>query len=502
MGLKRIVSPVSHNWIQKHTYSTKFSDTVMKVLSNYKSTQFKNVCVLEKITKFDLEVQNGLSPEQVYNSFPLAYKTHITHKKIMESLIRHLIDVYKLDIQVIKAQTKGVLPFGVQGNKHRYRPDLVISAGGDGTFLEASSLIPPGQLTDTPIWLVGVNTDPERSLGNLCMSYHGPKLVNHLNCGFEESVNNQPTSNENCSETHTDKNMDDFCSFIYHRGDEKKLCLKSPNNITEEDRNSKEKKVITYDQYVNTLLDNLLNFRLHPIPRQRLRLKLFKRKFMRNDILETTLANKEDLDSNKIENTLLTENNSTFDERDLEKANNTDAKVYTFPHGVLNDVMIADKDFGKTFYAIVQIDDKPLKRIKSSGVLITTGTGSTAWAYNVSKMNFFEGTRLIKCLLEHPTVDNSLSEKINDEVIRESIERFNQKLKMDPSGTVMRCLIREPISNKTTECTSFYNCHRIKVVPLSKNSLVCIDGSKTLKLDYGDIVVLKNFESDLIWSFI
>lgn len=274
-------------------------------------------------------------------------------------------------------------------------------------------MIPPGQLTDTPIWLVGLNTDPERSLGNLCMSYYGPKIQHHLNCGFEDDVKNQTKLNENCLKTHTDKDLDDFCSFIYYRGDEKKICLKSPDNITEEDRNSKENKVITYDQYVNTLLDNLLNFRLHPIPRQRLRLKLFKRKFMRNDTLDTTTANKEDLDSNKIENTLVTEKNSTFEEQDLEKANDTDSKFYTFPHGVLNDVMIADKDFGKTFYAIVQIDDKPLKRIKSSGVLITTGTGSTAWAYNVSKMNFFEGTRLIKCLLENPMVDKSLSETIS-----------------------------------------------------------------------------------------
>ncbi len=37
--------------------------------------------------------------------------------------------------------------------------DLVISVGGDGTFLEASHAVPPG------IPMLGVNSDPERSTG-------------------------------------------------------------------------------------------------------------------------------------------------------------------------------------------------------------------------------------------------------------------------------------------------------------------------------------------------
>ena len=43
---------------------------------------------------------------------------------------------------------------------------LVISCGGDGTYLRTSSMIPN---SNTPV--LGVNTDPGRSLGILCSKF-------------------------------------------------------------------------------------------------------------------------------------------------------------------------------------------------------------------------------------------------------------------------------------------------------------------------------------------
>lgn len=59
----------------------------------------------------------------------MAYNTHLTHKKIMDSLIYHLKNVYKLETEVVKAQSKGLLPFEGSKNTKRVRPDLVIAAG-------------------------------------------------------------------------------------------------------------------------------------------------------------------------------------------------------------------------------------------------------------------------------------------------------------------------------------------------------------------------------------
>ena len=50
--------------------------------------------------------------------------------------------------------------------------DLVCSLGGDGTFLKTSSII---KNPDLPI--IGINTDPARSVGHLCNRrvYHDHK---------------------------------------------------------------------------------------------------------------------------------------------------------------------------------------------------------------------------------------------------------------------------------------------------------------------------------------
>jgi NAD+ kinase len=41
--------------------------------------------------------------------------------------------------------------------------DLVVSLGGDGTFLKTASMVPD---SEKPI--LGINTDPQRSVGCLC----------------------------------------------------------------------------------------------------------------------------------------------------------------------------------------------------------------------------------------------------------------------------------------------------------------------------------------------
>lgn len=301
--------------------------------------------------------------------------------------------------------------------------------------MEGASLIPADQLYDTPIWLAGLNTDPERSMGTLCMSYFGPKNEQHFNCGYYDYEKCQPTSKEGLNSPKSDspdpfdsssvfyKNLKEFCSYSYNRMTEKKLYFDNPSLYHSEDNSpipiKSDDVLLTYDQYVRVLLDNLLNFNLHPIPRQRLRLKLFKRKmlnFNKSKPDETDESLNSCFDNSVIEKILVRNSSSSFEEKELINYHPSDTDSYSLPYGIVNDVMITGEDFGKSFYSIVQVDDKPLKRVKSSGILITSGTGSTAWAYNISKINFFKGTSLIKCLLEHPDVPKSLENSISSQI--------------------------------------------------------------------------------------
>lgn len=60
---------------------------------------------------------------------------------------------------------------------------LVVSLGGDGTYLRTSSMI-----DDPNVALLGVNTDPGRSLGILCgkFLYKERSSAKHINKTFDQ----------------------------------------------------------------------------------------------------------------------------------------------------------------------------------------------------------------------------------------------------------------------------------------------------------------------------
>ena len=53
---------------------------------------------------------------------------------------------------------------------------------------------------------------------------------------------------------------------------------------------------------------------------------------------------------------------------------------------VLNEVFLAEKDASKTSTYKLQIDDKDMGQFKSSGVICSTGTGSSGWLYGAKRV--------------------------------------------------------------------------------------------------------------------
>lgn len=53
---------------------------------------------------------------------------------------------------------------------------------------------------------------------------------------------------------------------------------------------------------------------------------------------------------------------------------------------VLNEIFAAEKDVGKTSLYRLRIDDKDLGKFKSSGIIISTGTGSSGWLFSARRI--------------------------------------------------------------------------------------------------------------------
>lgn len=181
--------------------------------------------------------------------------------------------------------------------------------GGDGTFLEAASLIPPRTYGSRGFWLFGLNTDPERSLGTLCISYPNQSTAdNNMSYDSKESCSKLNSArrlafkfidlNYGLDDRSILSEVTEFCNLdkfefsqcdrfqpgspqtaatfdgeelIYTSNSEPATLVKTSISL----QNFHE---LTTSEYVDTILNKLLVAKTCiPILRQRIRIKVFPR---------------------------------------------------------------------------------------------------------------------------------------------------------------------------------------------------------------------------------
>ncbi|ORM39872.1 putative NAD kinase [Babesia sp. Xinjiang] len=486
--------------------------TRSELMEQFKALKINRVMILEKITKYELELRNGLTETEVRKRFPLAYRTHQTHTKIMDEIVRQLNERYHIHTIVVKAHSHNISLIDM--HRSAFPPDIIISAGGDGTFLEAAALVPPTKPPEKRLWIVGINTDPERSVGALCLSYfkrgdtafrrstgaEGDGLE-HLNpddvpkqnmIRFSDTgtlVRKECTFDTTGAKEWSDIASASFCDTQNSQDPQ------SQSKCTVLSKHTANIYNLTYDEYVGNLLERLIVKRdYEPVARQKIRIKMLKGHNNAPADISATRG-----DATCIEDSLFCGADTCFIGDDI-CAELCDTGNGIMPYGAVNDVIIADKSFGRTFYGLVQVDSSEIMRVKSSGVLVSTGSGSTAWAYNMCKMTTNNGERLFKNLINHPSFPKDAAKKIDQQMMREAIEEHNTSLVFAASQNTLKCIIREGINSKSTVDASTFMGRQVKVLSLSKNARMFIDGSKILKVDYGDVVVMKTFSSDTVWS--
>ncbi|KFH05767.1 DNA-directed RNA polymerase III RPC8 [Toxoplasma gondii MAS] len=163
----------------------------------------------------------------------------------------------------------------------------------------------------------------------------------------------------------------------------------------------------------------------------------------------------------------------------------------------LNDVFIGECDSSRTCYAEVKIDQDTPRRYKSSGFLVATGTGSSAWSFNMSKTR----TEQVKAVAEELRHSLNLpfdSDAVDWEAVR---ERINQQLLFHPSMPVMRFFVREPIENSIFSCKGCAGiARRVEVLALSPDAMVAIDGLVSFPLPVGVKLILHISPFDALWT--
>uniref|UniRef100_A0A3Q3IM82 NAD kinase 2, mitochondrial n=1 Tax=Monopterus albus TaxID=43700 RepID=A0A3Q3IM82_MONAL len=136
--------------------------------SSHRKAGFKpeKVAVVTKTTRYEFEQQRyryaGLTEEDLKHLLAMkgsSYSGLLERHKIHTNNVEHIVKSLRregIDVRVVKR--------GEYDDEVVRWADAIISAGGDGTMLLVASKV---LSKDKPV--VGVNTDPERSEGHLCL---------------------------------------------------------------------------------------------------------------------------------------------------------------------------------------------------------------------------------------------------------------------------------------------------------------------------------------------
>ncbi|KGL80543.1 hypothetical protein N309_09252, partial [Tinamus guttatus] len=95
-------------------------------------------------------------------------------------------------------------------------------------------------------------------------------------------------------------------------------------------------------------------------------------------------------------------------------------------------------------YYEISVDDGPWEKQKSSGLNVCTGTGSKAWSYNINKVANQAVEEILKIAEKH----GGLNLPLNAELVQKVTNYYNDSLLYSPEEPKMLFSIREPIVNR------------------------------------------------------
>eukprot|EP00922_Rhytidocystis_sp_ex-Travisia-forbesii_P034722 GHVS01051562.1.p1 GENE.GHVS01051562.1~~GHVS01051562.1.p1 ORF type:complete len:368 (-),score=68.75 GHVS01051562.1:271-1218(-) len=176
------------------------------------------------------------------------------------------------------------------------------------------------------------------------------------------------------------------------------------------------------------------------------------------------------------------------------------ASAILLRHRAVNDVMVSEKQCSNALYTEVSVDGGKKERQKSSGIIVCTGTGSSAWAFNISKVQ----ADTVQCVIDAflSTQPTDVVKNIARPDVEEVKRMVNAQLLFHPSTPTMRYVVREPIENRVfaVKEASGGLCRELTLKPLSREAFVFIDGLHKFRLPVGYAIKLYVQPDDIVWT--
>uniref|UniRef100_A0A0N5ATU8 NAD(+) kinase n=1 Tax=Syphacia muris TaxID=451379 RepID=A0A0N5ATU8_9BILA len=228
---------------------------------------------------------------------------------------------------------------------------------------------------------------------------------------------------------------------------------------------------------INDVINKLLSGQFSFTWRQRIRVSVLKWAENRATVSE----NEEEMTekSDELRNASLYGDTNTFDPK--------------VPVLALNDVFVGESHAARVSTYEIQIDDGAVLKQKSSGLVVSTGTGSTSWNYNINRIFEQDVNDLMRIM-------SSLGARFNDTsktFTRQVCQRFNEKLIFSPQSQLLAYSVREPLVNATyPENIKRGFASRIWIRSCCSDAQLILDGGFSIPFNYGTEILLEIHKED------
>ncbi|XP_044030006.1 NAD kinase 2, mitochondrial isoform X2 [Siniperca chuatsi] len=416
----------------------------------------EKVAVVTKTTRYEFEQQRyryaGLSEEDLKqllamkgSSYSGLLERHSIHTNNVEHIVKSL---RREDIEV------RVVKRGEYDEEVVRWADAIISAGGDGTMLLVASKV---LSKDKPV--VGVNTDPERSEGHLCLPVRYTRA-------FPEA-------------------LEKLCrgEFRWLWRQRIRLHLEGTGiNPTPVDLHEQQLSLEQHSQaHRITTMDSQRSTTPPPV----MWTGTLHESFSKPNLLPIRSLNEifigESLSSSPFSTTVLV---SPALIRGISVHNRLTLKSFK-PH--------ANLLLHRASYYEISVDDGPWEKQKSSGLSICTGTGSKAWSYNINKLV----EQAVEEVLKIGKSQTGLDIPLDRDFIEKVTDEYNESLVFSPDDRRLFYSIREPIVNRVFS-SSRQRGFASKVCVRSRcwDACMVVDGGTSFEFNDGAIATISMSEED------
>nr|CAB3246485.1 NAD kinase 2, mitochondrial [Phallusia mammillata] len=181
-----------------------------------------------------------------------------------------------------------------------------------------------------------------------------------------------------------------------------------------------------------------------------------------------------------------------FEDKEQESTSSSVLTKHPFkevlPVLALNEIFMGESIASVPSLYEIQVDDKVPEKQKSSGVCICTGTGSTAWSYNICRLHSSSVHTLLNIAqkLQSKKHPNKLLKQLESTVINEATEEFAHSFIFKPNEPQMLFSVRDPMQNKVYFCNQPYGWAKSLVIrSRCWDATLCIDGDISFAFNDG-----------------